>query len=282
MHKILYPGVRDKLSDWNEKTIQIYLSYLTGLGGSVLAKELKYAHETLYLSHLLSPSGFHLIGISWCIRMILTEQMSTIFWLSTTIYINFFIPAHPALQRSINFLFASSIYNYLYKSETIYSAKTLTIIFFMIDYFGGSYSLMPKSYIFSFIILGNLTFLPDNYSFLEKLFIAQIILSLISGYCLNPIGFLVGYIFAQLFTLIFISILIYIYLVPIKASFFSLLLEKFFIIYLQAISEIAYALEPYNKHLSTCSTLWILVYCIYKYHLTSLRIFLLIMMYISS
>lgn len=276
LHRTLYSLVVNKLSNWNEKSVQIFISYLTGLGGQILNSSLKNDHETLFLSHLLSPSAFHLIGISWCVRVTFPPALNLFFWILAGTCANYFMPIHPALIRSINYVLIYTLYDEFLKNIISLKSSQLFLLFFGADYLWGTYSSMPLSYLFSFIIMGNFIFLPDRFSILDKLVISQIQLSLVLGTSVNFIGFLLGYLLSQLFMAIFVLILLYIFIVPVKISLIALFLEKSFIIFLQALSDMSFMVQASKTILSPFEGLnLILIYFIIRFKIKRLKIFVL-------
>lgn len=242
LFEIIRPVLEQKLMNWDQANIKVLIAYLLGLplkGFSTLNS----AHEVLYLSHLLSPSAFHLICFSWILHNTMPRYLVTCFWLLLYLvgwYWNFY---HPALQRSILLAFVSS-FHFVCASNRESQVRIL-ILALIFDYFWGSYQLMPLSYVFTFIILGHILFLPTNWSLFKKLFVAQIILSVIFSLPFNLLGFTLGYYLGLIFLPLFTFILIYLFLSPITHLDFSTLLQQLFTTYLIIIQEIANFLKSH-------------------------------------
>lgn len=250
----LSPLLSYKLENWDQTSVKVLISYLLGIPLRGL-KELSSTHSDLYLSHLLSPSAFHLISISWLLKFFFSKKVNFIFWFIIFILCYYLPPLHPALLRSIFLcLIVNSISSQISETHKI----SILMIALAIDYFWGSYSLMAVSYIFSFIILGNLLLLPKNLPMVIKLFIAQFHLAILFSLKIQLFHFIIGFLYGGIFLPIFTLIIIYIFLIPTYWQSYSSILEKIFNLYLLTMNNMANILKNYWMLSSTDNLLLLL------------------------
>ncbi len=242
----ILPILQHKLSNWDIGSLKVLLSYLLGvpLRGQL---ELNLAHANLNLSHLLSPSAFHLLSISWLLTKLLPKIYLQIFWLTLLFITYFYLPIHPALSRSLSLCLVMTFV----RDNADYQKAYLLFLALGLDYFVGSYKLMPLSYIFSFIILGNLILLPKQWSMRLKLFTAQFHLMLLFSLKFQLLNFILGFYLGILFLPIFTSLIIYIFLTPGYNTLISNFLENVFNLFLLTIQKLSLLLLQNNPFTTT-------------------------------
>lgn len=256
---LLIPIIHHKLSSWEPHSLKVLNAYLLGVPLKGF-QELKSAHEGLNLSHLLSPSAFHLISINWVFQKILPKSLHFLLYLLIIIVGYYFLPLHPAFLRSLT-LYSGLLLITSHKSKDIY-----LVVFLFFDFIWGSYQLQPMSYIFSFIILGHLMLLPQKMRMISKLFLAQLFLSLLFPIKIHLLNFLIGFNLGILFLPILTSIIIYLILIPGNWIMLSEFLEYIFVLFLLTTQRINHFLVEYMAFTNTDNYLTILFFILLKWH----------------
>lgn len=257
----LLPILQNKLQNWDTASLKVLLSYLLGFPLRGM-KDLNDAHAQLYLSHLLSPSAFHLLSLTWLLEKVLPPKALQVCWLSLFILTQVSISFHPALVRSIGLCFAMTFIKQISNDQ---KKATLLILVLALDYFWGSYQLMPLSYIFSLIILGNLLLLPKHWSLKIKLLIAQLNLVVIFSLKLQLLTFILGFYLGAIFLPLFTILIVYLFLIPGYWFRLSSLLETLFNLYLLTMQELSTVTLNYCVFSSTDNLIFLIFGLCLKY-----------------
>ena len=206
LNDFIYHWILYKFPHWEPNSIKVLISYLIG---STLKNmnELKNAHETLNLLHLLSPSAFHLLCLNWIFSRLFSPSVTFIIYIFMILVGYTLVPLHPAFIRSLTL----TAFLLLFKNKQ-HDLIVFCILF--LDFYFGTYHLMPMSYIFSFVILGHIYLLPSNFSMMKKVIISQLLLCLFFSQNFNIINFFFGFNLGLVFLPILTLIIFYFLLIP--------------------------------------------------------------------
>jgi len=171
------------------------------------------------------------------LNRIFSTKRVIFFYLLLIILSYFVFPLHPALIRSLLISSVVLVFAHHPKIELfVFWALAL-------DFYFGTYQLMPMSYVFTFIILGNIYLLPTEMSLIKKILISQCILVFLFNQKLNLLCFLSGFYLGLIFVPILTGIIFYVFLFPAVSLTISGWLETFFNSYLLLIQRAAFSLN---------------------------------------
>ena len=170
-----------------------------------LKKNTKLAYKNLNLYHLFTPSGIHL-GIFYMLNFPILNWMGkkskklTLFYKVLLSIWPWFLNGFYSLKRIGGM--------HLTKLAPLHlSAKQTFFIFFIFDFFFGTYKQSPLSWTFSFLFLG-IVFHCYKKSFLSfslYLFSGQLLAAIFSYQKIYPLSFLPSFIITAIFTPVFIT-----------------------------------------------------------------------------
>ncbi len=195
MKRIKLPSAAKKAFKKRD-TYYLYRSIMTGQKRG-LNKELKKKMLDLSIIHLLTPSGLHFSTI-FLLFIVLRKKFKTS-WLAYAeaiicLLCYTLIPGYFSLRR-VALLRAIFIFN---KQSSFFNKKQVFTIFFIWEFFFGTYSDNKLSFCLSMMFLG-MIFLGDkiNFKILSyRFFIAQIIV----GLCLKNDVYVMNLLFSPLIT----------------------------------------------------------------------------------
>jgi hypothetical protein len=271
----IYNWLLYKFPNWNSQSLKVLISYLVGSSLKGM-HELKYSHEVLNLSHLLSPSAFHLASLNWILYRLFSKKWIILFYCLLIVLSYFILPLHPALIRS---LLISGI------TLTFANHQKIELFVFcalILDFFFGTYQLMPMSYIFTFIILGNIYLLPSEMSLFKKILISQCILAFFFHQKFSLVSFFCGFYLGLIFVPILTGIIFYVFLFPVVSISISGGLETLFNFYLLLMQKTAQTLNDNNLNQLVNSNIIFLIFILIKWYRAQISIPLIILFVLWS
>lgn len=207
----------------------LFQIYFLGKGELLNHWEKKY-FSSLYILHLLTPSGLHLTSLFIPIRSLLKrffKNPKTRFYIKILVILPLcFIESFHSLRRVAIFLVLLSL-NEGKGSGPNQSIQKCFWLTFLIDFMNNFYFKSPLSFAYSFLFWGSIivNLHKSKFQIILSLGIAQILLCYLLGLNFYPIGFFFGQFITFVYCLLFP---ILVFLEPLSVYFFN---ETFIIPY---------------------------------------------------
>ena len=217
--EILYDELGEKVYT------ELIVSYVTSEKRR-LPKKIKKYHRDLNLYHLFTPSGIHLSSVYLFLFPLfyyIKRKSSMMHFIVNSIIclIPFFFGSYYSIKRISSYRLAKQIHNRYLKFKI--PNYFLFLIVFIIDFFVGTYSSSPMSFVFSFLFLGIIFSICDSENKIVLPFAllgGQVIISYFMGTHLTYLGFLFGFLLTALFSFVFPIFLFYFFIPWIVPKFF--------------------------------------------------------------
>lgn len=244
---------------------EIILGYAFG-DFSLLSPEKKSVHKEFYLNHLFTPSAFHFtcllnflkMPLGFCSKYFFYSKSLCLFLLCL-LFLNWSPLAEAyALKRVCYLKMLNESCNLLGYN---FSNFILFLSVFFTDYFLGSYSSSPLSFIYSFLFYGTITLLSQKkwYQIWGGLFLGQWLISAIAGEIFFPLHALVGFLLTYLIG-IFLPLLLIFFFSQIEILLdLSLRAITYFLLILQKTHQLPLDIKITHPVGSTCFIFLLLI-----------------------
>lgn len=199
---------------------QFFQIYFLGESSLLNLWEKKY-FSSLYILHLLTPSGLHLSSLFLPIKAFINKFIKNYkvrFYTKIIIILPLcFIDSLHSLRRVAIFYILISLHNGANSSDNIKKCFWFT---FIIDFINGSYHKSPLSFSYSFLFWGSIisNIEKSKIKIICDLGVAQMLLSYLLGLKFHPIGFFMGQLITFTYCLFFPILVL---IEPISISLFS-------------------------------------------------------------
>jgi hypothetical protein len=169
-----FESAKQNLSTKDQELLELWESVLTGRTAPV-AKWMRNQYKELGLSHLFTPSGFHLSAVLMPVMKIVQPkkwQLIIILILGVFIY---FLPGQVALKRMILIKF----------KQKLLGQKIGFLLAILLDILLGSFQHSALSFSYSFLFLGIIYFRQKN--LILWFFFAQLLIAYFNGNYISPL-----------------------------------------------------------------------------------------------
>jgi hypothetical protein len=184
-----------QLKGQSDLASSLALAFSTGTKDKRVKKQMK-TYQKLYLAHLFTPSGLHLIPFISLIRALFVHSR---WWQAGSLFASLLFILQFNSLFSIKRLLALRFGMVLFP---FFTTKFLFILVFLADYFWGSYQISPLSFSFSLLFLSCFVFSNDN-EWPVNLIWANLLLCLIYATQFNFLYFVIGLVLSWLFTFLY-------------------------------------------------------------------------------
>lgn len=156
--------------------LELWESMLTGRSAPV-SRWMKDQYRALALSHLFTPSGFHLSAVIMPVGWLLKTQTMKLGFFGLLALLLYFIPGMAALKRML----------WVKASQNMLGLKIGFVIAMLMDVLFGSFQTAALSFTYSFLFLGIIYSGLKGASLIIWLFLAQLIIAFFQGSFVSPL-----------------------------------------------------------------------------------------------
>jgi hypothetical protein len=171
-----FSKVKNQYDIKDQELLELWESMLTGRVAPV-SKWMKDRYKNLGLSHLFTPSGFHLSAILSPLFKIFQNTKFHFITLCLITFGLFFIPGQGALKRM----------SLIKLNQKIYGSKLGFVIALVLDTLFGTFQSGALSFTYSFLFLGIIYSGLEGIGLIFWFFLAQIILAYFQGTDISPL-----------------------------------------------------------------------------------------------
>ena len=207
--------------------LELWESMLTGRVAP-LDRWMRKEYKTLALSHLFTPSGFHLSALLWPLLLLVRKKGQRAWIMAALATLVSFLPGQNALKRMTVIKF----------QQQFFGLKTGFFFALFLDVLRGGLSASPLGFTYSFLFLGIIYSGARGMSLFIWFFIAQVMIAFVQGTSLSPLLLLTMPLINTLFALI----LPILFLLAFPLCHWQLTLGLFLLKWVQVLVSFFYAL----------------------------------------
>lgn len=171
-----FEAARETLPEEKLHLLKLWESILTGRVAP-LDRWLRTEYKSLALSHVFTPSGFHLSAVLWPLFLIFRKKRHKLTLLSLLAVGLNFLPGLGALKRM----------GLIKLCQEVFGIKSGFFLALTLDILWGSFSDSPAGFTYSFLFLGIIYSGSQGLTLVVWFFLAQILIALIQESSVSPV-----------------------------------------------------------------------------------------------
>lgn len=176
-----FEEAKTKVTNRELPLLELWESMLTGRLAPV-DKWLRNEYKTLALSHVFTPSGFHLSAVLWPLLLFLRKKRYKTALLGFLGVLLLFVAGQSALKRMTLVKF----------NQQFMGIRSGFIIAFLFDILFGSFSSSPTGFTYSFLFLGIIYSGARGITTMVWFFLAQVLITFVQGGFISPLLLMVS------------------------------------------------------------------------------------------